>query len=67
MMPEINPIGKYMTEDMNYNLREFARFTENILKGADLAVYLGISNNPEFSYRGKAWVGVVCQNVENYK
>ena len=50
MMPEINPIGKYMTEDMNYNLREFARFTENILKGADLAVYLGISNNPEFSY-----------------
>ena len=62
-MPEIIPIDMYMTEDMDYNLNEFSLFTEDILKGADLAVYLGISDNPEYGFRGKAWVGTVCQSV----
>ena len=69
-MPEIIPIDKYMTEDMKLMLDEFSLFTEDILKGADLVIYLGVTDNPtnpEFGSRGVAWRGVVCQSVENSK
>lgn len=67
-MPEIIPIDKYMTEDLYVMLDEFSLFTENILRGADLVVYLGVTDNPtnpEFGHRGVTRVGVVCQSVKN--